>query len=324
MIRRRPNGRCFHIMVGLLVVLVCGNASSEVRVVATNPTIADLARQVGGDLVQVESLMRGPENPHNVIPKPSFVMKVRKADLFVHLGLDSEPWVPNLLRSARQARLLPGGAGNVDASVGIELLEIPSQGELTRALGDIHVYGNTHYVLDPLNGIVIGRNLAKALSRIAPEQAATFAARAEQLESDLVDLTERLTRAMAPLSGSQVVTYHRTWPYFLKRFNLRKLDEVEPKPGIAPGPRHIASVAERMLEQDAGLVIVETFSDRRTAAKLADLCGGRIALLAQEVDSVSDVDTYQKLFEYNVETLLAAARELNPSATSPAAGSGAP
>ena len=110
----------------------------------------------------------------------------------------------------------------------------------------------------------------------------------------------------------------------MKRFNLRKLDEVEPKPGIAPGPRHIAAVAERMLEQDAGLVIVETFSDRRTAAKLADLCGGRIALLAQEVDSVSDVDTYQKLFEYNVETLLAAARELNPSATSPAAGSGAP
>jgi len=311
-------------MVGLLVVLVCGNASSEVRVVATNPTLADLARQIGGDQVRVESLMRGPENPHNVIPKPSFVMKLRKADLFVHLGLDGEPWVPNLLRSARQARLLPGGTGNVDASLGIELLEIPSRGELTRALGDIHVHGNTHYVLDPLNGAVIGRNLANAFSRVAPEHTATFDAHAERLASDLADLTERLQRAMAPLSGSQVVTYHRTWPYFLKRFQLQKLDEVEPKPGISPGPRHIAEVAERMLDQDAGLVVVETFSDRRTAAKLADLCNGRTVLLAQEVNAIPEVDTYQKLFEFNVKTLLAAARELNPAAASPSVGSHTP
>ena len=109
--------------------------------------------------------MRGPENPHNVIPKPSFVMKLRKADLFVHLGLDAEPWVPNLLRSARRERLLAGGDGNVDASKGIDLLEVPSRGELTRALGDIHVYGNTHYVLDPLNGIVIGRTIASLASK---------------------------------------------------------------------------------------------------------------------------------------------------------------
>jgi ABC-type Zn uptake system ZnuABC Zn-binding protein ZnuA len=142
-------------------------ALAEVRVVTTNPTLADLTRQVGGDQVRVMSLMRGPENPHNVIPKPSFVMKLRKADLFVHLGLDAEPWVPNLLRSARQERLLSGGRGNVDTSMGIVLLEVPSQGELTRALGDIHVYGNTHYVLDPLNGIVIGRTIAKALTREA-------------------------------------------------------------------------------------------------------------------------------------------------------------
>jgi zinc/manganese transport system substrate-binding protein len=294
----------------LLAMMMPAATLAGVRVVTTNPTLADLTRQVGGEHVRVESLMRGPENPHNVIPKPSFVMKLRKADLFVHLGLDAEPWVPNLLRSARQERLLAGGRGNVDASAGVALLEVPSQGELTRALGDIHVYGNTHYVLDPLNGVLIGRTIAKALARVDPDNASMFEERALELERGLGALTEKLTLAMAPLAGSQVVVYHRTWPYFLKRFKLTKLDEVEPKPGIAPGPRHIAQLAEEMLQSRVGFVIVESFSNQRTAERLADLAKGQIVLLAQEVDAVPGVDTYQALFEYNIAALLKAHRAL--------------
>ena len=305
--------------IALFAALMPSFALAEVRVVTTNPTLADLTRQVGGEQVRVESLMRGPENPHNVIPKPSFVMKLRKADLFVHLGLDAEPWVPNLLRSARQERLLSGGEGNVNASTGIVLLEVPSQGELTRALGDIHVYGNTHYVLDPLNGIVIGRTIARALTRVEPEHASLFDERARELERDLRALTEKLTQAMEPLAGARVVTYHRTWPYFLKRFKLQKLDEVEPKPGIAPGPRHIAQLAEEMERSGVGLVIVETFSNQRTAQRVADLSKGRTVLLAQEVNAVPGVETYQALFQYNTEALLAAHRELNGASTNPPA-----
>ena len=307
------------LVTALFAGLMPSLALAEVRVVATNPTLADLTRQIGGEQVRVESLMRGPENPHNVIPKPSFVMKLRKADLFVHLGLDAEPWVPNLLRSARQERLLSGGEGNVDTSAGIVLLEVPSQGELTRALGDIHVYGNTHYVLDPLNGIVIGRTIARALTRVAPDHAALFDERAQELERDLRALTEKLTQAMEPLAGARVVTYHRTWPYFLKRFRLQKLDEVEPKPGIAPGPRHIAQLAEKMERSGVGIVIVETFSNQRTAQRVADLSKGRTVLLAQEVNALPGVETYQALFRYNIEALLAAHRELNGASTNPPA-----
>jgi ABC-type Zn uptake system ZnuABC Zn-binding protein ZnuA len=296
-----------------VLVTLAANAPAEVRVVTTNPTLADLTRQVGGEQVRVESLMRGPENAHNVIPKPSLVMKVRKADLFIQLGLDAEPWVPNLLRSARRERLLPGGEGNVDASMGIALLEIPSRAQLTRALGDIHVYGNTHYALDPLNGIAIGHTIAGALSRADPEHAARFEERAQTLERKLRALTEQLVRRMEPLSGTRVVTYHRTWPYFLKRFALQKLAEVEPKPGIAPGPRHIARVADEMKENGVGLVIVETFSDLKSAQRLADLADGRAIVLAQEVNALPDVETYEALFEHNVEALLAAQRELSGS-----------
>jgi ABC-type Zn uptake system ZnuABC Zn-binding protein ZnuA len=247
------------------------------------------------------------------------MMKLRKADLFVHLGLDAEPWVPNLLRGARQERLLSGGNGNVDTSAGIALLEVPSQGGLTRALGDIHVYGNTHYVLDPLNGIVIGRTIARALTRVDPEHASVFEERARELERELRALTEKLIEAMAPLAGSRVVTYHRTWPYFLQRFHLEKLDEVEPKPGIAPGPRHITRLAEEMKTNGVGLVIVETFSNQRTAQRLAELSQGRTVLLAQEVNAIPGVETYQALFEYNTKALLAAHRELNGAAANPPA-----
>ncbi len=305
-LRRRPMLRG----AVLLLAFWPGFALAEVRVVTSSPSLADLTLQVGGEQVRAESLMRGPENPHNVIPKPSFVMKLRKADFFVHLGLDAEPWVPNLVRSARRERLLAGGEGNIDASRGIELLEVPSRGELTRALGDIHVFGNTHYLLDPLNGIVVGRTIARALARVDPEHSALFEEGARELERNLRALTATLLERMKPLAGVRVVSYHRTWPYFLKRFALKKLAEVEPKPGIAPGPRHVARVAEQMEQNGVGLVIVETFSNQKTARRLAELAGGRVVLLAQEVNALSGVETYQTLFEHNVEALLAVQGEL--------------
>ena len=305
-LRRRPMLRG----ALLLLALWPGLALAEVRVVTSNPSLADLTRQVGAEQVRVESLMRGPENPHNVIPKPSFVMKLRKADLFVHLGLEAEPWVPNLVRSARRERLLAGGECNIDASRGIELLDVPSRGELTRALGDIHVFGNTHYLLDPLNGIVVGRTIARALARVDPEHSSLFEEGARELERSLRALTATLLERMRPLAGARVVSYHRTWPYFLKRFALKKLAEVEPKPGIAPGPRHVARIAEQMEQNGVGVVMVETFSNQKTARRLAELAGGRVVLLAQEVNSHSGAETYQALFEHNVEALLAAQGEL--------------
>jgi ABC-type Zn uptake system ZnuABC Zn-binding protein ZnuA len=297
------------LLLGLLLTWLPIGAGAEIRVVTTNTTLADLARQVGEGRVRVESLMRGPENAHNVIPKPSFVVKLRKADLFVHLGLDAEPWVPNLVRAARRERMLPGGEGNVDVSRGIALLEVPSAGALSRAMGDIHVYGNTHYALDPLNGSIIAGNLAEAFSRVDPTNAALYEEQTRKLERSLRELTDSLQERIEPLRGSRVVVYHRTWPYFLKRFSLEKLAEVEPKPGIAPGPRHIADLAERMKRSGIGLVLVETYSNRKIAERLADLAEARSVVLAQEVKALPGVESYQALFRHNVEALLAASSE---------------
>ncbi|MEE9281300.1 MAG: metal ABC transporter substrate-binding protein [Myxococcota bacterium] len=302
-----------------LLALVCWLGSlavpvvAEIRVVTTSPALADLTRQVAGPEVEVQALMRGPENPHNVVPKPSFVMKLRKADLFVHLGLDAEPWVPALVRGARREHLLPGGAGNIDASRGIPLAEIPSRGGLSRALGDIHVYGNTHYLLDPLNGVIAARTIAEALARVDPARAEEFRANADGFAARIRDLTERLTQRMEPYAGTAVVTYHRTWPYFLRRFRLEKIGEVEPKPGIAPGPRHVLAVAEEMTRRGVKVVIVETFSNHQVAQRVAERAEGRALVLAQEVRSLPQVDSYEALFEYNVTALIETFRELEPA-----------
>jgi ABC-type Zn uptake system ZnuABC Zn-binding protein ZnuA len=296
----------------IAMALLLGPTSSPalVRVVTTTPTHADLVRKVGGEHVEVESLMRGPENPHNVIPKPSFIIKLRKADLFVHTGLDGEPWVPVLLKSARRDHLFPGGQGYVDLSQGIALKEVPRRGELSRAQGDIHVYGNPHYALDPLNGIKMARTIAEALARVDPDHRGAFDANYEAFAQRMHQLVEQWVSRLEPHGTVPVAIYHRAWSYFLDRFFLEQVAEVEPKPGIAPGPRHLAACVERMKAHGARIVALTTFSSEKNGKLVAERAGGRALVLAQEVHALPGVDGYEELFEYNVEALLSVYREL--------------
>lgn len=294
-------------------------AAGTVRVVTTTPGYADIVRQIGGDHVSAASIMRGPENVHNVSPTPSRMMKLKRAKLFVHSGLDGEPWVPLLIKGSRNRNLLPGQPGNVDVSKGIRLMEVPKSGQLTRALGDIHAFGNTHYALDPLNDAIIARTIAGALKRTDPKHAKEFDANLDRYVKRLRDLTDRLVERMAPYRGTPVVTYHRTWPYFLARFGLESIGEVEPKPGISPGPRHLSACVEKMRAAGARIIIVETFNSLKNAEQVAHRSGGTAVVLAQEVGALPGVETYEQLFEYDVEQLLAAFRD-GGAAGGPASG----
>ncbi len=303
----------------MLAVVTGGTRSvnAAVRVVTTTPGYADIVKQIGGSDVSVASVMRGPENSHNVRPRPSQMMKLKKAKLFVHSGLDGEAWAPLLIKGARNANLLPGRPGNVDVSRGIILKEVPKQGQLTRALGDIHVFGNPHYALDPLNVIIIARTITDALKRVKPSSADKFEANYTAYAKRMHDLSDRLVAAMKPYRGTRVVTYHRTWPYFLARFGLVSIGEVEPKPGITPGPRHLTECVERMRSEGAKIVIVETFNSLDNAKSVAQRVNGKAIVLAQEVKAVAGVDTYEQLFEYDINKLLAAFKEvgMEPSTT---------
>jgi ABC-type Zn uptake system ZnuABC Zn-binding protein ZnuA len=279
-------------------------AAAEVRVVTTTPSYADITRRVGGDHVSVEAVMRGPENVHNVSPRPSQMMKLKKADLWVHSGLDGEPWAPLLVKGARNPKLLRGQPGDVDVSRGIALREVPGRGGLTRALGDIHIYGNTHYALDPLNGVIIARTIADALKRADPSHAREYEANYQTYAAELKELTNRLIGRIQPYHGTRLVTYHRSWVYFLERFGLESIGEIEPRPGIAPGPRHLRECVESMNAQGVRIVAVERYNSRRDAEVVAGRAGGVAVVLAHEVGSVPEVDSYERIFEYNIEVLI--------------------
>ena len=289
-----------------IVLVCCGVSPGQTRVVTTTPNLADITRNVGGSHVQVQSIMRGPENAHHVAAKPSHMLKLRKADLFVHTGLDAEPWVELLIKGARRAHLLTGQGGNVDVSRGVRLIEVPRRTELTRAFGDIHVHGNTHYSLDPLNGVVIARNITDALKRADPNHAEQYEANYEAYAKRLRDLSKRLTAKLKPYRGTPVAVYHRTWPYFLKRFGLVRTIEIEPKPGIAPGPWRLAQSVSDMQAAGVKVVIVATYDHRKNAQFVARRAGARVVPLAQEVRAIKDVDSYEKLFEHNAAELISA------------------
>lgn len=304
---------CRGLILSLFVLIGLGAgprlARATLRVVTTTPSYEDMVKQIGGKYVSVKSVMRGVENPHNVKPRPTQMLKVKHANLFIHSGLDLEAWSALLIRGARNRNLYPGQPGNVDVSKGIKLKEVPQRGQLTRALGDIHVFGNPHYALDPLNGIIIARTITSALQKADPSHKDVFEKNYQAYAERLRALNDRLVAEMKPYAGTPVVTYHRTWPYFLDRFGLVAIAEVEPKPGIAPGPQHLKECAETMKTQDAKIVIVETYNSKENAEFVAKMAGGKALVLAQEVRAVSGVDTYEQMFEYNIDALLKAFKE---------------
>lgn len=293
------------------ITFACWNvAYAKVDVVTTTPGYADIVRQIGRDNVAVEAVMRGPENVHNVSPTPTQMMKLKKAKLWIHSGLDAEPWAPLLVKGSRNPNLLPGQPGDVDVSRGITLKEVPGRGGLTRALGDIHMYGNTHFALDPLNGVIIARTITDALKRIDPPNAAGYESGYADYSRRLQDLANRMTEKMKPYVGTPVVTYHRQWPYFLDRFGLRSIGEIEPKPGITPGPQQLQSCIDSMKATNCKVVIVETYNSKKDADFVADHVSGKAIVLAQEVGSIPEADTYEKLFEHNISLLITTFKEV--------------
>lgn len=277
-------------------------AQSKLNVVTTLPDLADIARQVGGDRVETFSIAVGYQNPHFVDPKPSYILKLANADIFVTVGLDLETgWVPSLLNSARNQKIQVGGAGYVDASVNVPLLQVPTT--VSREQGDIHIFGNPHYWLDPENGKIIARNIRDALVGVQP-------ADREYFDSNLSRFIERLEEhqaewagQMRPLNGLSIVAYHNQWPYFEQAFGLRIVDFLEPKPGIPPTPSQLAHVIALMNQQEIGIIIISPYYQQDAADLVARKTGAKVVTLATSVGAFEGIETYFDLFEYNIKVM---------------------
>ena len=302
--------RNFAVLFVLASVLAGVGARVEaqsIRVITTIPDLADMTKQIGKDLVDVESLTRGVEFMHAVPVKPSFVPKLNRANVLIHMGLDLEvSWLPALLEVAHNQKILPGQPGNVDCSTGVSVLDVPRS--IDRSEGDVHPKVNPHYNLDPLNGKIIARNIAEGLSRNYPQHRPVFEKNLNAYLAELDTAIEGWQAMAAPLKGVKIVTYHVEWSYFAKRYGLQQVGTIELKPGIEPTPNHLISLTQKMQQEKAQLIIFGPQSDR-FPRQLASQTGATIVRLQSIAGGSPETDTYIKFINFNVRSLLAALKK---------------
>ncbi len=292
------------VLAGILFVsLGASPGVAKVKIVATTNTLAALARAVGGDDVSVESLTKGSRDPHFAAAKPSMIRKIYRADLLLSVGADLEiAWLPAALRAGRNPRVQPGQPGFLDLSAAVNLLEVPT-GPVTRAMGDVHVKGNPHYLLDPRNGVRAAAAMASRLETIDPDKADRYRARIAEFRAAIDGKVADWDRRTASLKGKSVIAHHKTFSYLADAFGFEVVDYVEPLPGISPTAAHLSHVANRITEQKIGLLIIALYYNQRPAHYLAEATGINVVPLPQAVESTPDIKTYFDLFDRIVDAL---------------------
>jgi len=284
----------------LLILLAWSPAAfGVVRVVTTLPDLADFTRQVGGEKVSVDFIVRGDQNPHFVEVKPSYMMRLKSADLFLTIGMELEMWAPQIVDGSRNASLEV-----VDLSKTITKLEIPSRVDASQ--GDVHRFGNPHYWLDPRNVRPMIAEIVDALAKVSPADEPEFRANADAYLKKLDAKIAVWERTMTPYAGAKIVTFHKSWSYFAAWLGLDVAGEVEPKPGIVPSPSHSAEIIQLVRSAGIKAIIVEPFYDIAAPDQIARSTGAKVLRLATSTGGVDQATDYIALMDYNIATLAGA------------------
>jgi zinc/manganese transport system substrate-binding protein len=301
--------RVLFLLFGAALVAGPASAQGKLTVVTSTEDLASIGREVGGDHISIEALARGYQDPHFVEAKPSFILKLQKADLLVAVGRELEiGWLPPLIQQSRNSKIQPGSQGFLDASLGATILEIPDS-TITRAMGDVHPQGNPHYWMDPENGKRIGKEIADKLSEIRQGDRAYFQQRLADFSTRLDAAEKRWLAQMAPYKGTKVVTYHRSFPNFAERFGLDIVGYVEPKPGIPPTPQHTLDLINEMKRQNVKIVLVEPYFDLKTPNAIGRDTGAQVLVMPPSVGGTKEVSDYFKLFDYDINLLIEAIKK---------------
>lgn len=278
-------------------------ANAQLKVVTSTTDLYDIARSVGGDRIQASHIGEGYQDPHFVEAKPSFVLKLRDADVWAFVGLDLEiGWMPLLLNGARNEKVRPGGSGYLDVSTAIPLLDVP-QGKVDRSQGDVHPLGNPHYWLDPENGKRIAHLFRTRFTQLDPAGAAQYAAN-EKAFVDRIDAAARdWADELATMRGKPVVAWHTSWRYFAEYTGMNIVGFMEPKPGVPPSPSHLAGLIQTMKRTGAKVIIMEPFYDRKMADFVARNTGATVLILPPSVGGEKGVDDYEALMRHDISRL---------------------
>ena len=278
---------------------------AKVNVVATLPDYASLAREIGGENVDVTVLAKPTEDPHFVDARPSFVVKLREADVLIDGGAELElGWLPPLLQNARNPKIEVGQPGRVEASQGIRLMEVPAA--LSRAAGDVHAMGNPHFMVDPIIAKAVAQHIANAFAAVDSVHTAVYQANEKKFEEAINTKLQEWGAKLLPYRGQNLVAYHDSWPYFAHRFGFNIDVFLEPKPGIPPSPTHLAEVIALIKAQKIKAILVEPYHNRKIAEKVAESTGAKVVDFAQFPGALPNTDTYIKLIDTLVNNLATA------------------
>ena len=301
----RISGKCYFVVsVAVLLFLSFGAAQAKkLNVVTSTTDMAALAQEVGGDRVNVESIAKGYQDPHFVEAKPSFLLKLRQADVLISVGLQLEiGWLPPLVTQCGNPRIQVGATGYLDASQFAEILEKPT-GEVNRSMGDVHPLGNPHYWLDPNNGRRVARGIAEKLGELDPGDSAYFQQRFQDFDKRLITAEQKWDAEMAPYRGRKIVTYHNSATNFSKHFHLDVIGYVEPRPGIPPTPSHTLELMGLMKRENCKLVLVEPYFDLKTPNSIGAATAAKVIVYLPSVGGEPQVKTYFDLFDYDIALL---------------------
>ncbi len=295
--------KLIRISVGLLLLISSLTGHAALRVVTTTQDLSAITEAVGGEWVQVQSLTPGTRDPHFAAAKPSMIRKVFRADLLLVIGADMEiGWLPPLLQSARNGQVQPGNPGYLDLSSVVPLLGKIS-GPVSRAMGDVHARGNPHYWLDPRNGVRMAQAITTRLGELDPAHKDDYQQRFKTFAQTMDNKLPAWRAELAQLKDKPVIAYHKSFVYLADVFGFRIVDEVEPKPGIAPSAASLSALITRIQNDDIGLLIMEPYYERRSARYLNEQTGVHVAVLPQSVGARSDINSYFDLFDAIVAAL---------------------
>jgi zinc/manganese transport system substrate-binding protein len=295
--------------IATVAVLLCAGpmpaCAAKIKVVTTLTDLADFAREVGGDLVEVHSLATGVEDTHGVPMKPSFVPIMNRADLLILVGFDCEhAFLPALLEASKNPSIQLGRSGYVDCSKGIVPKDVPKSTDHYQ--GDVHPYGNPHYILDPVLAKTAIGNIYNALVEFAPQHQAEFTRNRDAYLAKLDAKIAEWKNELIPLKGLKFVSYHEHWPYFAERLGMVYFGTIELKPGIDPTPRHIEELIASMKADHVSIVVREPQFPEKVPKRIAEQTGANLVTLPIMPGGVPNTETYIKMMDYIMQTLVTA------------------
>lgn len=293
-------------------------ADARVRVVTDLTDFAYIAERIGGNRVQVNSLVIPYMDPHFQEPKPSYIVQLNRADLMIEAGVElTQAWLHTVLHQARNTRILPGGDGYVFAGQGIQLLDVPTR-QVTRLEGDVHPAGNPHYNYDPHNILIIARNIRDGLIRVDPQGAAQYRQNHDAFAAEWREALERWDQEMAPLAGRGAVMYHSSLRYLFERYQIREVGKIEPRPGIAPSGQHLAALAQKMISENCRVILCEPWSLKRPIELLASRTHSTVVTVSSGVGSRPEIKTLFDMWDYNVQIIKEAFLKNDTETSTPA------